>query len=68
MREYRALQIGIETASTQELEELMRLCIGRIFKMGSRPEQIADMQKYEECRWLTLTANEEIKRRKQHAI
>lgn len=68
MKDYRALIIGIENSSNKELETLITLCVGRVLRMGSRPEQKGDLEQYEQCRFLALSANEELKTRRGCAI
>lgn len=63
MKEYRALQNGIETSSNDELKKIITLCIGRVLRIGSRPEQKGDSEQYDQCRWLAISASEELKAR-----
>lgn len=57
----------IEDASDDELRQLCRLAIGRLFRMGSRPTQPGDDRKYAEVRYWLIGASEELRRRKQAA-
>lgn len=46
----------IET--TQQANKIMELAIGRIFRLGSRPFQVGDVQLYEEAKWAVMDAAE----------
>lgn len=63
MKDYNELMNGIEQSSNSELETLITLCIGRVLRLGSRPEQSGDIEQYEQCRWLAIHADEELKSR-----
>jgi hypothetical protein len=68
MKNHRDLVTEINTASNRGLEELIRLSIGRILKLGSRPEQTGDFDEYEKYRWLVMSSSEELKNREQGII
>ena len=44
--------------NNQQAEQAMNLAIGRIFLLGSRPEQEGDIKQYEDARYVALCAAE----------
>ena len=44
-----------------ELEAIIQLAIGRIFRLGSRKTQIGDIEQYEKCKEIIIKANELLK-------
>lgn len=47
-----------EFNNKQEAEQVIRLALGRILSIGSRPFKQGDIEEYEQCKWLILHANE----------
>lgn len=50
--------ITAEFQSKVEAEKTIRLALGRILSIGSRPFQEGDLEQYEKYKWLILNANE----------
>lgn len=48
----------IKAAAPWELHALERLCLGRLFKLGSRPTQDGDLAQYEDCRRILMLCHE----------
>lgn len=48
-----------------EAEQIIRLALGRLFKIGSRQFREGDIEEFEKCKWLILDADRYIKSLKQ---
>lgn len=42
----------------QQAEQVIRLALGRILSIGSRPFQNGDIEEYDKCKWLIMDAGE----------
>jgi NADPH-dependent 7-cyano-7-deazaguanine reductase QueF len=63
MKSYREISEALESSTNEELDELIKLCIGRIFAMGSRPAREGDIDQYNQVTYLAKRANEELQQR-----
>jgi len=61
--EYAQTMAAIETSSNRELDKLIKLCIGKVLSMGSRPERDGDIEQYNRCSYLAKLATDELARR-----
>jgi len=62
-KKYSELIKAMETSSNDDLQQLQRLSIGRILLLGSRQEEDGDLQEYEQCRYLVMSAAAELEKR-----
>lgn len=46
----------------QEAEQIIRLAMGHILSIGSRPFIQGDIEEYEHCKWLILDAGDYIEK------
>lgn len=58
MLSFREQQEAMKNSTREELETLVKLALGRIFRLGSRPTQPGDVEQYEFCRSLIMDATE----------
>lgn len=59
MRRLEAVQSGIDENNA---DAVMRLAVGHIFRLASRPEQPGDIEKYESARRVILCCSEVLRR------
>lgn len=48
----------VRDMSKEERAKVVRLALGRLFSMGSRPTRPSDVEEYERCRALIMAASE----------
>ena len=48
----------MEHLSKEERDRVMQLALGRIFRLASRPAQPGDVEEYERCRRIIMTAQD----------
>lgn len=53
----------LRAVTTTDLKTIIKMAIGRVLRMGSRPTQTGDVEQYDRCRWIAITAAEIIKSR-----
>lgn len=53
----------MKNASTATLQKTIKLAIGRLFRLGSRKAKAGDIEQYEQCKWIIMTASEIISTR-----
>jgi len=53
-----ATTTDIESASNSTLKTLIEMAIGRILRLGSRKFKEGDIEQYEKCKWIIMTATE----------
>lgn len=47
-----------KSASAEEKKSMVKLALGRLFLLGSRPFQKGDIEQYEACRAIILACSE----------
>lgn len=62
MLEYNEMEL--RCMSDKDLNNTIELALGRIFRLGSRQTQDGDIQQYEVCRDIIMTASEILDQRK----
>jgi len=65
MEMIRVTEKQIFNMNNKELENIIELCIGKIFRMGSRSFQKNDLIEYNKCKELALYINNILKIRNQ---
>lgn len=55
---------NLRSMSNSELENVIKLCIGRVLRLGSRSTQPGDVEQYEKCSRLSIEANEILNERR----
>jgi hypothetical protein len=63
MKSYAEICEGLEQSTDSELEELIKLCLGRILRLGSRPAQQGDAKEYDRYSYLAILAGRELEDR-----
>ena len=48
----------VHDMTPEERAQIVRLALGRVFQLGSRPTQPGDVEQYESCRALVMAASE----------
>jgi hypothetical protein len=61
MKTYNEIMEALESSTDFELEELIKLCIGRVLRLGSRPAQLGDGDEYDKYSHLAIKAGDELK-------
>ena len=49
---------ALRNMTDEEQDELMKVCVGRIFKMMSSEPQKDDEKIYKQCEWIVMTIKE----------